>query len=154
MIGLVLATFGFAHAANAASRFEANNKAPHVTSVRVDFTIVVPEILTLRIDRDEAPQNALKGSWSRVVAQPSGFADAQWADGAPMPFARASSNAGTLAVGTYDPATDPDLAEVSASPPGRYSAVPAITGVHMPGASSARDVSLGTHPAIFLIALP
>jgi hypothetical protein len=127
---LMVAGYGAGQPACAGSQFELGDETPVAGAVRLDFTIVIPEIMTLHIARDA---QALRMAASPQAVQlpaltPSADTPAA-GDGSGMPprtppHAHASTNAGTLAAGT------------SAS--------------HWSG----QGVALDTHPAIFLVALP
>lgn len=121
---LMLGLCAMGSTAHAGSRFEIGDEAPATTSVHLDFTIVIPAIMTLRLDRGGDAANAETAQW----AQKGSALPLVPADAAALPIGKievlASSNAGTLA------ATAPASSRET-------------TGV-----------ALDTHPAIFLVALP
>lgn len=170
-LGFVLACgglFAAAPAAMAGSRFEAGDPAPVRAAVRLDFTIVIPEMLTLTIAGPTtgrpAPADAALLRWSLAVPALHPALPRPAADDAALPMATATGNAGTLAVGApqeLGSASGPDAAPAAtaaAPAPGPIASHP----VTEPGADQAlkalqplpRSVSLDTHPAIFLVALP
>ncbi len=164
-IGLVLATLGFAGAANASSRFDVGDESPVHAAVRMDFTIIIPEILTLRIDRasalvDPAFSNPAQARWSISVPAMQMTQAPSPVEMADLPLAQASGNAGTMAVGT---APEFMSAPEFVSAP-EFEPAPALTDFEasgdialaaaLPTGSAPATVSLDTHPVTFLIALP
>lgn len=148
-IGLMLAVCGFAELANAKSRFEASDEAPLVAVVKLDFTIVIPEVLTLRVDRNAIASEAPKAVLVLTVPAMVAHFDADEAIRAPMPRAHATTNAGTLAFGTPVPENDSGDYEALKAPQIPVSST--LADIEPP--EEAAPMALSS-PAMFLIALP
>ncbi len=151
-ISLVLAASALAESAYAASHFETGKEAPLAASVRLNFTILIPEILTLRIDPRDAAPDAPQSPWAMRVPAIAVRADGLEPDPATLPRAVASSNAGTLATGASVAESMPMGDATLASPPTQ---VPVAQADDRPlSGSTEPTVSLDTHSAAFLVALP
>jgi len=168
-ISFALAGWGCAEAANATSRFEAGEKSPVSAAVRIDFTIIIPEVLALKVDSEAAPLDSARMKWTISVpalgltgaSEPSGQFGLQ--------HARATGNAGTPAVGTlahvkHEKRDRPRSASAKAAASGAIGLQaapdpwpePERTSSALltdPGSSPATG-SLGTPTAIFLVAMP
>lgn len=150
---LVLAGLGCAGHARAGARFETGEKTPITAAVRMDFTIVIPPVLTLALVRDRAESLSLAVPAGITVlpldlSMPPGHAaTTAW------PQAYASSNAGTMAGGV--PASGFAVAEEPLQVPFKAD-LPAKATVQPPilARPSMATVSLDTHSATFLVALP
>lgn len=150
---LALAGLGCAGDAHAGARFETGEKTPITAAARLDFTIVIPPILTLALARDRADSMA-PAVPARITVLPLDLpmppghaATMAW------PQAYASSNAGTMAGGV--PATGLPVAEERLAVPFEAD-LPAEATDQPPILTrpSIATVSLDTHPATFLVALP
>ncbi|WP_430385841.1 hypothetical protein [Blastomonas fulva] len=151
-ISLVLAASALAESAYAASHFETGKEAPLAASVRLNFTILIPEILTLRIDPRDAATDALQSPWALRVPAMAVRADGLEPDPTTLPRAVASSNAGTLATGTGAAESTHPGEGAQANPPVQVSLAqpddrPLLRSIEP-------TVSLDTHSAAFLVALP
>jgi hypothetical protein len=153
-IGSMLALCGVAEVANASSRFEARNEAPLAAEVALHFTIVIPEILTLRVDRKTITRGAPKAQLALTVPSTVTHPDADDADGAPMPRAHASTNAGTLAIGTAVSTNDAGAYGALTAPQIRVSPALSVADTQQLAEAAPPALSLNASPAIFLIALP
>lgn len=151
-VGLALAFGGFVPtgpAAMAGSRFEAGDTAPARAAVRMDFTVVIPEMLTLTIASRAQDADNAKLKWSLPVPALQPERDDGTSGGTVLPVAVATGNAGTLAIGanphsiTSRREADTELSEKVNAPQPSATLAP-----------SAHSVSLDTHHAIFLIAIP
>lgn len=151
-ISLALAAGALAESALAASYFETGNEAPLAASVRLNFTIVVPEILTLRIDPRDAGPDAQPSPWVLHVPAMAVRADGLLADPAMLPQVVASSNAGTVATGARAAGSPQPGDGAQTSPPVQVSVAQADDRPLL--RSIGPTVSLDTHPATFLVALP
>jgi hypothetical protein len=152
-ISIALAFGGFvttAPRATAGSRFEAGEAAPVHATVRLDFTIVIPELLTLAIARYPQALDAAFSRWSLAVPamQPAPEMAATGQDA--LPTFVATGNAGTLAVGATDPGAVVSQQVTQEAGLASIETRPSQPGIVGPSTS----VSLDTHSAIFLIALP
>lgn len=146
--GLALVAIGCAQDARAGARFETGEEAPVTAAVRLDFTIVIPQILTLTISSDPAASPAPAIRTDMVVAHLVPLTSAVPADPALLANAHASTNAGTLAGGMTGPQA-PQTGLLAAG----LSAEQTVK-IGAPGPGPAATVSLDTQPAIYLVALP
>jgi hypothetical protein len=127
LIGLMLWACTTSSAAHAGSLFELGEERPVSAAVRLDFTIVIPQIITLSIDANaldptSSPRalTVFDHTPSEHLPSPGGSSglSASWLS------VQVSSNAGTVAIG------------------------------RPVGSASEPGVPLDTHSAIFLVALP
>lgn len=124
-IGVMLCLCGTSTAAHAGSRFATGADVPATAAVRFDFTIIIPAIVTLQI----GPLADAAATQDLKLSVPTSSADLPESTATsrlrfPQLAAHASTNAGILAIGAPAPPWD------------------------------GQSVSIDTHPAIFLVALP
>lgn len=124
----MLSLYGMGQVARAGSQFAVAEEGPVRAATRLDFTIIIPQIMTLQIGDTDAANAAASRRALKVPAIGTETEPSQPGDASGHPVAafeaRAFTNAGTLAIGQAAP-------------------FPQSPGV-----------SLDTHSATFLVALP